>query len=899
MSWGGKFGAWDPHHVQATQEEIKRQRVVAGAPQAPDAPPRRERVPPAEPPPPAPVRPRDPPPAEAKPPQEAIPIATKDGGVAAPAPRPSVIVSDPSRLLGAVLEKASEGIRPDVLLRLPGKRDPDARTFTDLCGLGYVFVRREPDDGMLWIPVRVEVVLLCCNRESRTMAILSDLRKCKRSWSDVRIYDDGSSYDLGPAKELARSFGASWTDLPGGPHGKRRFWQVWTQIMRELPPTKRSRLFCLLPEDVRLCRRFFARLLEAWNRRPEGRRGPYGCGINIHIEPTREKLQMWGAPPAERINDSLWKVGWVDGTFLTNGKLFDLVGRAIPEPPAKLWKERPHTGSGVWEHVSRTARAAGESIYRVTRSLVFHTGLPSIMHGELRLRQPLVTSRFIDGAGADATTGGREPIHASLATIPSRAKNLPGVVESLLSQVDVVRVYLNGYTDVPSFLRQKRIVVARSQDHGNIGDAGKFFWCEEASGYELHCDDDFIYPKDHAARLIEAIERYGRKAAVAVHGCRFKLPFRTYRRSRVPWRWNEELLVDEPCHMLGTGTVGYHASAVQLCRADFIKPNMGDVWFALACASQGVPRVVIAHKPNCLEYIEPPWALADSPDRRYFKTQDEALSGGVWGAATLPRSTMDGATSAAQPAFSPIARAVVAPSVATREPIHVSIASIPNRSHILPRTVESLLSQVDVVRVYLNGYTDVPDCLRHERIVVARSQDHGDLGAAGKFFWCEEASGYELHCDDDFIYPKDHAARLVEAIERYGRKAAVSLHGSVIVSPVLSYFRSRVLYHWNQEQEHDVPVHVLGTGVLGYHSSTISICRRDFREPNMADIGFGSVCAVQGVFRVVLAHRKGAGLAYVPPPSTIYDSSFRRDERQTEAVNQIVWLEPKLPPRMS
>jgi hypothetical protein len=807
-------------------------------------------------------------------------------------------VSDPSRLLGSVLEKASEGIRPDVLLRIPGKREPDAPTFTDLCGLGYVFVRREPDDAMLWIPVRVEVVLLCCNRESRTMAILSDLRKFKRNWSDVRIYDDGSSYDLRPAKELARSFGASWTDIQGGPHGKYRFWQVWTQIMRELPPTKRSRLFCLLPEDVRLCRRFFARLLEAWNRRPEGRRGPYGCAINIHIEPTREKLQMWGAPPAERINDSLWKVGWVDGTFLTNGKLFDLVGRSIPEPPASLWRERPHTGSGVWEHVSRRARAVDESIYRVTRSLVFHTGVPSVMHGKLRLRQPLVTSRFIDGPREAVATGGRERSHASLASIPSRAQNLQSVVESLLAQVDVVRVYLNGYRNVPEFLKQDRIVVARSQDHGNIGDAGKFFWCEEASGYELCCDDDFIYPMGYAAHLIQAIERYGRKAAVAVHGCRFKLPFRTYRRSRIPWRWNEELPVDEPCHMLGTGTAGYHASSVQLCRADFIKPNMADVWFALACASQGVPRVVVAHKPDCLEYIEPPWALADSPDRQYFRTQDVALSKGAWREEVLPPSTMEPATlNTVQYLCSPLARGVVTPSVATREPIHVSIASIPTRAHILPRTVNSLLSQVDLVRVYLNGYREVPEFLRHDRIVVARSQDYGDRGAVGKFFWCEEESGYELHCDDDLVYPKDHAARLVEAIERYGRKAAVSLHGCVIVPPVASYFRSRLLYHWNSDQAMDMPAHVLGTGVLGYHSSTLSICRRDFREPNMADIGFASACALQGVFRVVLSHRKGAGLEYIPPPSTIYDSSFRKDKLQTEAVKQIVWLEPKLPPK--
>ena len=453
MSWGGKFGAWDPHHVQAVQRGMTRQPVVPGTSFVPARP---QRAPTAEasPPPQAPVRPRLAP--EPTPPL--LPPAPEAGSVKTAVPRPSVIISDQSLLLGSVLEKTVGGIRPDVRLRL-SDRGVDARTIGELCGLGYVFVRREPEDVMLWSPVRIEVVLLCCNREARTMAILSDLRKCKRSWSDVRIYDDGSSYDLRPAKELAGSFGASWTDIQGGPHGKQRFWQVWTQIMRELPRSSLGRLFCLLPEDVRLCRRFFARLLEAWNSRPEGRKGPVGCAINIHIEPTREKLQMWGAPPAERVNSALWKIGWVDGTFLTNGRVFDLVGRAIPEPPAALWQAKPSTGSGVWEHVSRTTRAAGESIYRVTQSLVLHTGVPSVMHGKLRLRQPLLTSRFIDDLREPARADGREPIHASLASIPSRASILPRTVESLLAQVDVVRVYLNGYAQVPECLKQKRFVI--------------------------------------------------------------------------------------------------------------------------------------------------------------------------------------------------------------------------------------------------------------------------------------------------------------------------------------------------------------------------------------------------------------------------------------------------------
>jgi FkbM family methyltransferase len=497
------------------------------------------------------------------------------------------------------------------------------------------------------------------------MSLLWDLAREKRGWSDLKIYDDGSSYDTSDQKQQASRIGAQWIDLCGGPHGRRGFWKVWTKILGELPRARPSRLFCFLSEDVRLCTSFFPRLLMAWNSRPLDHGGtPIGSAINVIAERARDTHPQWVGFTPVRINKALWQTQWVDGAFLGNGDLPDIVERMIPEPPERRWLN-PSASSGVWEYVSRIAHRAGMIIYRVDRSLVVHVHGPSVMHTEHRAKEKLVTHKFIDGdeqcarlsasagpegrseaqgvdptccerSGAATAADQRETIHASLASVPDRVHLLQKTIESLLPQVDLVRIYLNGYQDVPEFLRGERIVIARSQDHGDRGDAGKFFWCEEAGGYELHCDDDIVYRPDHVDKLIAAVERYGRKAVVSLHGCVVVPPVASYYKSRRLYHCNSSQPSDVPVHVLGTGSICYHCSTLRLCRADFKAPNMADIWFAIACEVQGVSRVVVAHEPGCVTICQPPTTIYDSCLGRDH-IQTEAVKQQAWLPPAFPQ----------------------------------------------------------------------------------------------------------------------------------------------------------------------------------------------------------------------------------------------------------------------
>lgn len=223
--------------------------------------------------------------------------------------------------------------------------------------------------------------------------------------------------------------------------------------------------------------------------------------------------------------------------------------------------------------------------------------------------------------------------------------------------------------------------------------------------------------------------------------------------------------------------------------------------------------------------------------------------------------------------------------------VTATLASIPEREANLHTVVECLLPQVDRLAVYLNGYGPVPRWLRRDRVLVHQSEheEAGDLGDAGKFF-AVPPPGYHLVCDDDLVYPPDYAARMIGGVERYGRRAVVTLHGKRFDRmPAGSYYRGwSSNYRCLDEVREDVPVHVPGTGCMAYHTSAVRFAREDFPRPNMADIWVARKCQAEAVPVFCLAH--GAGwLRQLPTTSTIFRSFQGRDAYQTEIVNAISW----------
>ncbi|MDZ7833005.1 MAG: glycosyltransferase [Desulfobacterales bacterium] len=195
-----------------------------------------------------------------------------------------------------------------------------------------------------------------------------------------------------------------------------------------------------------------------------------------------------------------------------------------------------------------------------------------------------------------------EKVIASLASIPSRKKVLEDVVRSLYFQVDEIRVFLNGYESVPSFLKNdRRIKVERSQVWGDDGDTGKFFWADDPPpGYRLICDDDIVYPADYAYRMIQELQKYNNKAVVGIHGILLKQPLQNYydKNSRHVAHYRHQNTREYACHVLGTGAIAHHTEHVKLSRNDFQFRNMADIWLAKKAQEENIPLISIPRPHN-------------------------------------------------------------------------------------------------------------------------------------------------------------------------------------------------------------------------------------------------------------------------------------------------------------
>ena len=188
------------------------------------------------------------------------------------------------------------------------------------------------------------------------------------------------------------------------------------------------------------------------------------------------------------------------------------------------------------------------------------------------------------------------------------------------------------------------------------------------------------------------------------------------------------------------------------------------------------------------------------------------------------------------------------------ERITVGMASIPGRMAGMQATIEALLPQCDQFDLYLNGYPPgfhIP-LFNKEKVNVF----HGppDLGARGKLYLAHRTPGYFLTVDDDLIYPSNYVITAVQGIEKYKRQAVCGFHGVHFArDPDPMQPHPRVLYSHAAEVPKDMVVHMLGTGLLAYHSDT---CMLNWRamEPGKIDEQVAIYCQDHRIPMMCLAH---------------------------------------------
>jgi hypothetical protein len=185
--------------------------------------------------------------------------------------------------------------------------------------------------------------------------------------------------------------------------------------------------------------------------------------------------------------------------------------------------------------------------------------------------------------------------------------------------------------------------------------------------------------------------------------------------------------------------------------------------------------------------------------------------------------------------------------------ITISMASVPSRMEGMERVVRDLFPYCDNFDVYLNNYPEgfrIP-IFDDPKVTIYTGED---LGARGKFFMAHRTPGYFLTVDDDLIYPQDYVQKTLAGIDKYQRQAVVGYHGALFAQqPDAMQPQTRILFSHIVHLAHDLPVHMLGTGLFAYHSDTTIIDYRDF-EPGKIDEQTAIMCQEKRIPTLCLAH---------------------------------------------
>jgi hypothetical protein len=187
----------------------------------------------------------------------------------------------------------------------------------------------------------------------------------------------------------------------------------------------------------------------------------------------------------------------------------------------------------------------------------------------------------------------KDLIIANIATIPQRTACLEKAISTIIDQVDLLNISLDSYNSIPSSLQGHPKIYCSLDTKHRYAERGKFFWVNQVAGYYFTVDDDILYPTDYVTKMIEAIERYDRKAIITVHGNNIKHPFINYYKSMEPVLFRSELRQDTSVDFPGTGTMAFHTDTMKFSIKDFELPYMSDLWLGLLAKQNKVPVIAI------------------------------------------------------------------------------------------------------------------------------------------------------------------------------------------------------------------------------------------------------------------------------------------------------------------
>ena len=192
----------------------------------------------------------------------------------------------------------------------------------------------------------------------------------------------------------------------------------------------------------------------------------------------------------------------------------------------------------------------------------------------------------------------RQPIHAGMATMPSRMHTARFAIRSLLRLVDRLHLYLDGFEEIPKFVLHEKISVIRSQDQPGLHANGKLIALASLpqEAFFLTVDDDIYYPRNFVRRLQNALLTNPDLVVVGIHGSNLNEPFRSYMQDRKVFTSWKPLQQIQGVDVIATCGTIHHVSRLQFDVKSWQVVNQVDLHFAQELRAVN-GRAAVVRKP--------------------------------------------------------------------------------------------------------------------------------------------------------------------------------------------------------------------------------------------------------------------------------------------------------------
>lgn len=140
------------------------------------------------------------------------------------------------------------------------------------------------------------------------------------------------------------------------------------------------------------------------------------------------------------------------------------------------------------------------------------------------------------------------------------------------------------------------------------------------------------------------------------------------------------------------------------------------------------------------------------------------------------------------------------------------------RLKALKQSIESIIDQVDLVRVRYNGSINDRHLFEKlEQIPKVEFYCGQDMTDNGKFYGLTFLDNeYFFTCDDKIIYPPNYVSTTKKNIDKH--RCIITYNGRVLVNDNAYYGGKHLVFDYRRSQDRDVVVDVPGTGVMAFRT---------------------------------------------------------------------------------